>query len=90
MPKVQVNKSYSQKTYFEFYWNAQLCLMLMNMSKTGSLIDCTAVSAGKCPFWQQNTTPDRKLFITQSGHIIFWSNGKFLKAYDLFLFLRKN
>ena len=34
------------------------------MSKTGSLPDCTTVSATKDPFWQQNITPDRKLFIT--------------------------
>ena len=56
----------------------------MKMFKTGSLIDGTAVSAGKGHFWQQNTTPDRKSFITQSKHIIF------LKAYDLLLFLWEN
>ena len=61
----------------------------MNMSKTGSLFDCTAISAGKGPFWQQNITPDRKLFITQPKYIIFWSNEKLLKVYDLFLFLGK-
>ena len=45
----------------------------------------TAVSAGKGPFCQQNITPDRKLFVTQSKHIIFWSNKKFFKAYDLLI-----
>ena len=49
-PKVQVHKSCSQKTFFEFYWNAQLCLICMNMSKTGSLLDCAAVSGGKGSF----------------------------------------
>ena len=34
------------------------------MSKTESLLDCTAVSARKGPFWQQNITSDKKLFIT--------------------------
>ena len=78
-----------QKNIFEFYWNAQLCVIFMNMYKTESLHDCRAVSPEKNPFWQQNTTPDTKLFITQSKHI-FWSNEKLLKAYDLFLFLWKN
>ena len=87
MPKVQGHKSYSQKTFFEFYWNAHLCLIFMNMSK--SLLDCTTISAGKSHFWQQNFVPDRKLFKTQSKNIVFWSNEKFLKAYDLFWFLRK-
>ena len=77
------------KIFFEIYWNAQLCLIFANMSKTGKLLDCTAVSARKGPFWQQNITPDRKLFITKSKHIIFWSNEKFLKAYISSYFCRK-
>ena len=57
--------------------------------KAGGHLDCTTVSAGKGPFWQQNITPDRKSFIIQSKDIIFWSNEKFLKAHDLLLFLGK-
>ena len=60
MPKVQLHKGNSQKTFFEFHLNAQLCLIFTNMSKTGSLLDYTAVSAGKGPFCQHNITPDRK------------------------------
>ena len=89
MPKVQVHKSYSQKNFFEFYWNAHLCLIFMSMSKTRSLLDCATISAGKIHFWQKNFVPDRKLLMTQSKNIVFWSNEKFLKAYDLFWFLRK-
>ena len=39
-------------------------------------------------FCQQEITPDRKSFLTQSKHI-FCSNEMFLKVYDLFLFLGK-
>ena len=53
MPKVQLHKGNSQKTFFEFHLNTQLCLIFTNMSKTGSLLDYTAVSAGKGPFCQQ-------------------------------------
>ena len=58
--------------------------------ETGSLLDCIAVSVEKGPFWLQNITPDRRLFVTQWKDIIFWLNKKFLKAYDLFLFVQKN
>ena len=41
-------------------------------------------------FWQKNITQDRKWFITQSKHMIFWLNKKFLKADNLLLlFLQK-
>ena len=39
--------------------------------KAGGLPDYTALSAEINPFWQQNITPDRKLFINQSKHIKF-------------------
>ena len=55
--------------------------------EAGGLLDSTTVSAGKGPFWQQNITPDRKSFIIQPKHIVFWSNKKFLKAHDLLLLL---
>ena len=53
------------KIFFRVLLKPQMCLIFMNMSKTGSLLDFTAVSAEKGPVWQQNITPDRKLFITQ-------------------------
>ena len=56
------------------YADVQHLFVLLPMSKyikTGSLLDCTAASAGKDPFCQQNITQNRKLFITQSKHIIF-------------------
>ena len=31
MSKVQVHRSYSQKTFFQFSWNAQLCLIFMKV-----------------------------------------------------------
>ena len=31
----------------------------------------TAISAGKGPFFQQNITPNRKLFVNQSKDILF-------------------
>ena len=77
IPKVQAHKTYSQKTFFEFYGHAQLCLIFMSMSKTGCLLDCTTVSARKDPF-----KPGRNLLITQSKPFIFRSNEKFLNLIE--------
>ena len=31
MPKVQAHRSYSPKTFFHFFWNAQLCLIFIKL-----------------------------------------------------------
>ena len=43
MSKIQAHRSYSQKTFSQFSWNAELCLIFMNMSVKTRVIKVNSI-----------------------------------------------
>ena len=58
----------------------------LKKKKTKTKQNKPAVWTGHDFFGLQNTTQDKKSFVTHPKLMIFWENQKFLKTYDLFFY----